>query len=55
MALVHSRIKRVFYGITNPSMGGLGSKYKIHTHAAINHHFEVYSGIMEQECSSLYQ
>ncbi|XP_065883007.1 probable inactive tRNA-specific adenosine deaminase-like protein 3 isoform X2 [Dysidea avara] len=53
MALVHSRIKRVFYGITNPSIGGLGSKYKIHTHVAINHHFEVYSGIMDQECGCL--
>ena len=50
MALVHSRIGRVFYGCLNPSTGGLGSQYKIHTQQGINHHFEVYSRVLEQQC-----
>ena len=43
MALVHSRIGRVFYGSKNPGAGGLGSQYKIHTQEGINHHFDVYT------------
>ena len=46
MALVHSRIGRVFYGYSDPVGGGLGSKYKIHCHQKINHHFEVFRGML---------
>ena len=42
MALVHSRIKRVFYAATNKLSGGLGTHYKIHVQTGLNHHFEVY-------------
>ncbi|KAJ8351637.1 hypothetical protein SKAU_G00231130 [Synaphobranchus kaupii] len=40
MALVHSRISRVFYGATSED-GALGTKYKIHVQKDLNHHFEV--------------
>ena len=43
MALVHSRIRRVFYISNDSSGGGLGSIYKIHCNTLINHHFEVFS------------
>ena len=43
MALVHSRIKRVFYAEDDTLGGGLGSRYKIHCNEKINHHFEVYN------------
>ncbi len=43
MALVHSRVGRVFFGRAEPQTGGLGSQYKIHAHHGINHHFEVYT------------
>ncbi len=54
MALLHSRVKRVFIhfeeqntkNISNQgaptSTGALGSKYKLHTHKSLNHHFDVY-------------
>lgn len=42
MALVHSRIRRVFYGCSNFMDGGLGSHFKIHVQAGLNHHFEVF-------------
>ena len=46
MALVHSRISRVFYSYPDHLAGGLGSKYKIHCHNDINHHFEVFRLLM---------
>jgi tRNA(Arg) A34 adenosine deaminase TadA len=48
MALLHSRIRRVFYLKQRPERGGLGSLYSIHRHPALNHHFSVYK-ILEQE------
>ncbi|CAG8543636.1 10423_t:CDS:2 [Ambispora gerdemannii] len=42
MALVHSRIGRVFYARATPNSGGLGSIYKIHAHSSLNHHFRVF-------------
>ncbi|XP_061164144.1 probable inactive tRNA-specific adenosine deaminase-like protein 3 [Saccostrea echinata] len=41
MALVHSRIGRVFY-IHSHEDGGLGSRFQIHTEKDLNHNFEVY-------------
>ncbi|KAG5852829.1 hypothetical protein ANANG_G00066700 [Anguilla anguilla] len=54
MALVHSRIGRVFYGVASED-GALGTKYKIHTQKDLNHHFEVFKGVLEQECEELKQ
>eukprot|EP00062_Callorhinchus_milii_P005974 gi/632945989/ref/XP_007888334.1/ PREDICTED: probable inactive tRNA-specific adenosine deaminase-like protein 3 [Callorhinchus milii] len=52
MALVHSRIHRVFYATSSPD-GALGTKYKIHTKKDLNHHYEVFKGLMEKECQRL--
>jgi tRNA-specific adenosine deaminase 3 len=41
MALVHSRIGRVFY-IEPHDDGGLGSRFQIHTEKDLNHNFEVF-------------
>ena len=41
MALLHSRIGRVFFSCPNTSSGGLCSQYKIHTVKRLNHHFQV--------------
>lgn len=45
MALVHSRICRVFYTFPNPMNGGLGSAAKIHRLPELNHRFTVYRGL----------
>lgn len=63
MALVHSRVKQVFFLIPSPHSGGMsgaeeprenrpacgqsGGPYAIHEKASLNHHFEVYQGIMD--------
>ncbi|XP_078592221.1 putative inactive tRNA-specific adenosine deaminase-like protein 3 isoform X2 [Branchiostoma floridae x Branchiostoma japonicum] len=52
MALVHSRIRRVFYGAPHPS-GALGTRYSLHTQPNINHHYEVFKHVMLEECGSL--
>ncbi|XP_064485589.1 probable inactive tRNA-specific adenosine deaminase-like protein 3 isoform X2 [Ornithodoros turicata] len=52
MALVHSRIRRLFYGCRSPA-GALGSQHKLHVQKGLNHHFEVWEGVLEYECSAL--
>ncbi|XP_069508842.1 probable inactive tRNA-specific adenosine deaminase-like protein 3 [Ambystoma mexicanum] len=52
MALLHSRIQRVFYGAPSPD-GALGSKYRIHSRKDLNHRFEVFRGILEDQCRAL--
>jgi len=42
MALVHSRIGRVFYLEKNERDGGLESIHQIHIQPELNHHFQVY-------------
>ena len=54
MGLVHARISTVVYGMSNAEMGGLGSVYKIHCQEGLNHHFDVYKGLLEQECIQLW-
>uniref|UniRef100_A0A0B6Y6V9 CMP/dCMP-type deaminase domain-containing protein n=1 Tax=Arion vulgaris TaxID=1028688 RepID=A0A0B6Y6V9_9EUPU len=53
MALVHSRIGRVFYGSSQPS-GALGSHYKLHCQTGLNHHYSVFSGCLRRETDQLY-
>ena len=44
MALVHARVKRVFFASPNKCFGGLGGGPKgiqLHKLGALNHHFDV--------------
>ncbi|XP_053306554.1 probable inactive tRNA-specific adenosine deaminase-like protein 3 [Spea bombifrons] len=52
MALLHSRISRVYYGCQTPG-GALGSRYRIHCNPDLNHRFSVYRGVMEDTCQKL--
>lgn len=45
MALLHSRVARVFYKDSYSSHGGLGSLFKIHRHTSLNHKFQVYKNV----------
>ena len=42
MALLHSRIHRVFFHRPNEKYGGLGSAYGLHEVKSLNHRFRVY-------------
>ncbi|GFY56069.1 probable inactive tRNA-specific adenosine deaminase-like protein 3 [Trichonephila inaurata madagascariensis] len=53
MALVHSRIRRVFY-IHNSPWGALGSQCKLHIQEGLNHHYDVFRVELEdsvQNCN----
>ncbi|RZB40038.1 dCMP cyt deam 1 domain containing protein [Asbolus verrucosus] len=52
MALIHSRAKRVFYGVKS-ERGALGSLCKIHVVENLNHHYEAFAGLLEDECQLL--
>ena len=55
MALVHSRIGRVFY-INHSDDGALGTRYKLHTLTALNHRFDVYHCLLpdSSDCGTPY-
>lgn len=52
MALVHSRVQRVFYGAPSPD-GGLGTRFRIHAQPDLNHRFQVFRGVLESQCCRL--
>lgn len=49
MALVHSRISRVFFG-AKTKKGGLTTLCKVQEIKDLNHHYEVFGGVLEHEC-----
>ncbi|XP_040846483.1 probable inactive tRNA-specific adenosine deaminase-like protein 3 isoform X2 [Ochotona curzoniae] len=53
MALVHSRIQRVFYGAPSPD-GALGTRFRVHARPDLNHRFQVFRGVLEDQCRQLH-
>jgi tRNA(adenine34) deaminase len=52
-AMVHSRVRRLVYGATDPRAGAAGSVFNIVQHTALNHRLEVVGGVMAEECGAL--
>jgi len=55
MALVHSRARRVFYGCNKSNgdePGGLSGSVSVHHLKGINHRFDVFAGVLEEECKT---
>ena len=52
-AMVLARIKGLFYGVEDPKMGAISTLYQIGEDGRLNHQFEVYPGIMMEECKKL--
>lgn len=52
-AMVHSRVRRVVYGATDPRAGAAGSVFNIVQHAALNHRVELTGGVRSEECAAL--
>jgi tRNA-specific adenosine deaminase 3 len=42
MAMVHSRVGRLFYCQRNPDFGGIESQAQVHSNPRLNHHFLAY-------------
>ena len=51
-ALWLSRIKRCVYGCSDPKAGMLGSVDNLMKHSKLNHHYEVVSGVLSEECAN---
>ena len=53
-ALVNARVSTLVYGAPEPKFGAVSSRMRIED-VALNHRFEVVSGVLEAECRQLIQ
>lgn len=54
-ALVHVRMRRVIFGCSDPGSGGAGGIINLLQHPALNHHCELTSGLLHNECAAILQ
>src|SRR5437667_9382724 len=54
-ALVHTRIRRVIFGCTDPSAGAAGSVMNLLQMPALNHRCDIASGVLQAECAAILQ
>jgi len=54
-AIVHSRIRKVFFGATEPKAGALVSTQQFFNSPQLNHRVEQEAGILETECREVVQ
>ncbi len=52
-AIQHARIGQLFFGAKDPKTGACGSVVNLMAEDKLNHHTEVVSGILENECGQL--
>jgi tRNA(adenine34) deaminase len=52
-AIQHARIARLVYGAADPKTGACGSVVNLMQEARLNHHCEVESGILADECGRM--
>lgn len=49
MALVHQRIRRIFYAFPNPNAGALGSVHRLQGEKSLNHHYAVFQVVLPED------
>jgi tRNA(adenine34) deaminase len=54
-ALVHVRMRRVVFGCADLRSGGAGGTMNLLQHPVLNHHCEITSGVLENECAAILQ
>ena len=54
-ALVHTRVRRVIFGCTDPVAGAAGSVMNLLQMPSFNHRCEIASGIFQEECAAILQ
>lgn len=52
-AIQHARIARLVYGASDPKTGACGSIVNLMNEAKLNHHTEVTSGVMAEQCGAM--
>ena len=54
-ALVHTRIRRVIFGCTDPAAGAAGSVMNLLQMPVLNHRCDIASGVLQEECATILQ
>src|SRR5205823_10337071 len=54
-ALVHTRIRRVIFGCTDPSAGAAGSIMNLLQMPTLNHRCDISSGVLQDQCAAILQ
>jgi tRNA(adenine34) deaminase len=54
-ALIHVRIRRLVFGCADTRSGAAGSVMNLLQMPALNHHCEITSGVLQDECASILQ
>lgn len=52
-AIYQARMDRVFFGALDPKAGAMGSLYKVHEDARLNHRLPVTGGVLADDCSQI--
>src|SRR5437899_10662355 len=54
-ALIHVRIHRLIFGCVDTKSGAAGGMINLLQHSALNHHCEITSGVLQNECAAILQ
>ena len=54
-ALVHVRMRRVVFGCADLRSGGAGGIMNLLQHPVLNHHCDITSGVLQNECAAILQ
>ncbi len=54
-AMVHARIRTLVYGAAEPKSGAVASAFSAPELPGLNHHLEVVSGVLEEDCRAIIQ
>jgi tRNA(adenine34) deaminase len=52
-AIQHARIARLIFGASDPKTGACGSVVNLMAEPKLNHHTEMFSGVLAQKCSAM--
>jgi tRNA(adenine34) deaminase len=52
-AIIHARIKTLYFGASDPKTGACGSVVDLMGERRLNHHTQVHAGLLSQECGQL--
>jgi tRNA(adenine34) deaminase len=52
-AIMHARIRRVFFGAKDPKTGACGSVVDLFAEPRLNHHATVVGGVLAEECGAM--
>jgi tRNA(adenine34) deaminase len=54
-AIVHARVRRLVFGAFDPRAGAAGSITNVFALPQLNHHVDVFGGVLMEECARLLQ